>query len=284
VGTHATFKASLLARLSASDEPGLGPLRTRDDSDFSIALLDAWATALDILTFYQERLANESYLRTAINSSSVLSLAQLVGYQPSPGVAASTSLAFTLSSAPGSPDPVLIPAATRVQSIPGPGQSPQVFETSSDLSASIELNAIPPQKTLAWRLNSGDRSVWLQGTSNNINVGDVILFVNKALYAEAVSGTTAAGSAHADFHYVTSVTVDSNLGNTLIEWDKALKWTTANDNTARLYVFRKKAALFGVQAPDQRVFSNREEQSSQSCQIPKRRKWRLVLPVPARAG
>src|SRR6516225_4597488 len=60
VGTHATFKASLLARLSASDEPGLGPLRTRDDSDFSIALLDAWATALDILTFYQERLANES--------------------------------------------------------------------------------------------------------------------------------------------------------------------------------------------------------------------------------
>jgi len=254
VGTHATFKASLLTRLSASDEPGLGPLRTRDDSDFSIALLDAWATALDILTFYQERLANESYLRTAINSSSVLSLAQLVGYQPSPGVAASTSLAFTLSSAPGSPDPVLIPAATRVQSIPGPGQSPQVFETSSDLSAWSELNAIPPQKTLAWRLNSGDRLVWLQGTSNNINVGDVILFVNKGLYAEAVSGTKA-GSAHADFHYVTSVTVDSNLGNTLIEWDKPLKWTTAKDNAAHLYIFRKKAALFGVQAPDPRVFS-----------------------------
>jgi hypothetical protein len=254
VGTHATFKASLLARLSASDEPGLVPLRTRDDSDFSIALLDAWATSLDILTFYQERLANESYLRTAINSSSVFSLAQLVGYQPSPGVAASAFLAFTLSSAPGSPDPVLIPAATRVQSVPGPGQSPQVFETSSDLKAWIELNAIPPQKTLAWRLNPGDRSVWLQGTSNNINVGDVILFVNKGLHAEAVSGITS-GSAHADLHYVTSVTVDSNLGNTLIEWDKPLKWTTANDNTAYLYVFRKKAALFGVQAPDPRVFS-----------------------------
>ena len=254
VGTHGTFKASLLARLSASEEPGLAPLRTRDDSDFSIALLDAWATLLDILTFYQERLANESYLRTAVNSSSVLALAQLVGYQPSPGVAASTSLAFTLSSAPGSPDPVLIPAATRVQSIPGPGQTPQVFETSSDLTAWIELNAIPPQKTLAWRLNSGDRSVWLEGTANNINAGDAILFVNKRLHDKAVSGITS-GSAHADFHYVTSVTIDSNLGNTLIEWDKPLKWPTANDNTAYLYVFRKKAALFGVQAPDPRVFS-----------------------------
>ena len=32
--------------------------------DFSIALLDAWAAVADVLTFYQERLANESYLRT----------------------------------------------------------------------------------------------------------------------------------------------------------------------------------------------------------------------------
>ena len=40
-------------------------LKTRDADDFSIALLDASAVMLDILTFYQERLANESYLRTA---------------------------------------------------------------------------------------------------------------------------------------------------------------------------------------------------------------------------
>ena len=40
-------------------------LRTRDDDDFTIALLDAWATVADVLTFYQERIANESYLRTA---------------------------------------------------------------------------------------------------------------------------------------------------------------------------------------------------------------------------
>ena len=256
VGTHATFNASMLAALSSSDQPGLAPLRTRDDSDFSIALLDAWATCLDILTFYQERLANEAYLGTAVKSFSIMQLARLVGYQPSPGVAASTLLAFTLSSAPGSPDNVLIPAATRVQSVPGPGQSPQVFETSSDLTALIRLNAIPPRTTLPWHLNPGDTSMWLAGTSNNINVGDVILFVNQTMHSAAVAGSSLS-SGKADFHYVTAVTVDSSLGNTLIAWDQPLVWPTKNDNTAYVYAFRKKAALFGVQAPDPRMLPPR---------------------------
>src|SRR4051812_4630346 len=65
VGTHATFKRSLLAGLSDSTRGGLRGLKTRDDDDFAIALLDAWATVADVLTFYGERIANESYLRTA---------------------------------------------------------------------------------------------------------------------------------------------------------------------------------------------------------------------------
>src|SRR5215469_2781218 len=166
VGTHTTFLASLLAALSDSELPALAPLRTRDPSDFSIALLDAWATSLDILSFYQERIANESYLRTAVDSASVFALAQLVGYKPSPGVGASTFLAFTLTSAPGSPDNVLIPAGSRVQSVPNPGQQPQVFETSSDLTAVIELNAISAQTTIPWQLFGSDVSTWIQGTAN----------------------------------------------------------------------------------------------------------------------
>jgi hypothetical protein len=252
VGTHQTFLASLLAALSSSTEPALAGLTTRDPSDFTLALLDAWATSLDILAFYQERIANESYLRTAVDSASVFALAQLVGYKPSPGVAASTFLAFTLTSAPGSPDNVLIPARTRVQSVPNPGQQPQVFETSSGITALIAQNAIPAQTTLPWGLNNGDTSIWLQGTSNNINVGDGILFISQALYSAAASGSTT-GTGAADFHFVTSVTPNSTSGNTLVAWDQGLNWPTSNDNTAHLYIFRKKASLFGVQAPDPRT-------------------------------
>src|SRR5580700_7603820 len=95
VGAWASFKESMLARLSSSDYPALSALKTRDDDDFTIAFLDATAMVLDVLTFYQERLANESYLRTAVQRQSLSELAGLIGYQPSPAVAAQTCLAFT---------------------------------------------------------------------------------------------------------------------------------------------------------------------------------------------
>lgn len=254
VGTHATFKASLLAELSNSNLPALAALRTRDDSDFTIALLDAWAVSLDILSFYQERLANEAYLGTAIDATSVIHLAQLVGYKPSPGVAASAFLAFTLSDAPGSPDNVLIPAGTRVQSVPKPGQTPQVFETSGDLTGLIELNAIPPQTTTSWGLSPGLASMWFKGTSNNLNVGDGILFVSQALHDAAASGSISA-SGPAEFHFLATVTPDPISGNTLVQWDQPLSWPAFNDNTAYVYVFRKKVALYGSQAPDPRALT-----------------------------
>src|SRR5438132_8804707 len=101
VGAHAQFKETLHARLSASGQPALAGFTTRDSDDFSIALLDAWATVGDVLTFYQERIANEAYLRTATERLSVLELARLIGYQLRPGVAAATYMAFTLEDAPG---------------------------------------------------------------------------------------------------------------------------------------------------------------------------------------
>jgi hypothetical protein len=57
VGTHGTFKARMLAALSA--EPALRGLTTRADDDPSVALVDGWACVLDVLSFYQERIANE---------------------------------------------------------------------------------------------------------------------------------------------------------------------------------------------------------------------------------
>src|SRR5438874_7582808 len=100
-GTHQQFKATLLTRLHSSRQPALLDLRTRDDDDFTIALCDALATVADVLTFYTERIANEAYLRTAVERRSVLELAQLIGYQLRPVVAASTRLAFTFDDTPG---------------------------------------------------------------------------------------------------------------------------------------------------------------------------------------
>lgn len=247
VGTYSTFNASMLAALSDPAFPPLALLRTRDKADFSIALLDAWAVALDILTFYQERFANEAFIRTAVDQRSVFELARLVGYVPSPGVSASAVLAFTLSNAAGSPDNVLVAKGTRVQSVPGPGQKPQVFETSSDVTAVIGWNAMPAQTTLPWQLFGSDTSTWIAGTTNNINIGDALLFLQAQAGQPVPTGP-------GDIHFVTAVRIDPISGNTQIFWDQPLSssFTTSPPMTSgdvAISIFRKKAALYGVQAP-----------------------------------
>jgi hypothetical protein len=246
VGTQPEFKESMLGLLSDPDYPALSGLRTRLNTDFSIALLDAWAVVSDILSFYQERIANELYLRTAVDQRSVFDLAALVGYKPAPGASASVYIAFTLNRAPGSPASVLIAASSRVQSVPGPGQTPQVFETSADLQAQIEYNAIPAQTTVPWSLDQNDTSMWLAGTNNNLQVGDAILFVTTA------SDPT---QQFADFHFITAVAINATSGNTYIAWDQGLSSNISGTNVA-VYAFRKKGLIYGATAPDPRTLAS----------------------------
>ena len=67
-------------RWPRADFAPLGALRTREEADFTIGLIDAFACAADVLTFYQERIANESYLRTAVERISLQELGKLIGY------------------------------------------------------------------------------------------------------------------------------------------------------------------------------------------------------------
>ena len=250
IGAYPTFLASMQASLSGSSVPALASLRTRSSSDISLGLIDAWAEVLDILTFYTERLANEAFLGTAIEPRSVFEIARLVGYKPSPGVGASTVLAFTLATAPGAPATVPIPAGIRVQSVPGPGQSPQVFETSTALTATIANNAIPAATSQPWQLNGNDTSTWIAGSSNNIQAGNVLLFVSAPNGIPSTYGPAAVVN-------VTSTTVDSGSGNTLIAWDQPLPSALTDLSPAVcLYVFRTKAALFGANAPVPAMFAS----------------------------
>ena len=202
LGTHATFFESMLARLSilyldvpvevgASALKRLCPLKnltTRDLSDPAIALLDAWAVVADVLSFYQERLANEGYLRTATERLSVLELARLIGYSLRPGISASVYLAFTAADGFNG----VIPRGTRAQSLPQNGGSPLFFETSEDLPARDVWNNLNPRLTRPQAITppgleadstpiptGADQIVTLyfQGTATNLSVGDFLLVV-----------------------------------------------------------------------------------------------------------
>jgi len=211
-GTHSTFKSSMLARLATAElapDPLLGPPALpapapdlRGGDDFQAALIDAFAMAADVLTFYQERIANESYLRTATERRSILELAREIGYELKPGVAAYAPLELIVEEPPPVPAsaklassalmPPLrdIPLAerTKVQSVPGPGETPQTFETVEDFIAYAEWNEIRP-RLIEPNLDPWPPA-WTKGTID-LRPGDTIAVQARAVTVPArVTATT----------------------------------------------------------------------------------------------
>jgi len=195
VGTHATFLETMKAGLAdfklevPRGEVGaqsiarinpLSKLATRDSDDPAIALLDAWATVGDVLTFYQERIANEGYLRTATERRSILELAQLIDYSLRPGVASSVFLALTMEKGHSIK---LKPGDIKAQSVPGPGELPQTFENSEELDARAQWNTLGPRlarpqtRTSIETIPDDDNflHLYLKGIATNLAKNDPLL-------------------------------------------------------------------------------------------------------------
>jgi hypothetical protein len=184
-GTYASFFETMLARLSSPDYPALAALQTREPDDPAIALIDAWAIVADVLTFYQERIANEGYLRTAIERRSILELSRLVGYTLRPGVAASAYLAYTVD--PNSSS--TISAGSSAQSVPGQDQLPQTFETSDDLQTQGVWSSLTPRQTQPQILTPDTSQIYLDGINTNLKPNDPLLVIaspRKLQYIAAV--------------------------------------------------------------------------------------------------
>jgi uncharacterized phage protein gp47/JayE len=156
-GTFASFRHAMLQRVAAM--PDLRGLQTRTSDDYAVTVLDLWATIADILTFYQERIANQAFLRTATERDALLRLARLVGYELRPGVAATTLLAFTLERDAR----LALPPRLRVQSVPAEGEKPQKFETLGSLNADGRLNRLRvlPRPTPVQPLAPGSSAAYL---------------------------------------------------------------------------------------------------------------------------
>jgi uncharacterized phage protein gp47/JayE len=217
------------AEIPDGDGEGTRPLQSltqRSTDDISIALLDAWASVLHVLGFYQDRVANEGFLRPATERLSVRQLARAIGYELGPGVAASTYVAFTVESSALSGtadlDPALrqqlgttgagfagravVPTGTQIKSVPGPDEVPQTFETTGELQARAEWNELRPIRHREQHPDPGARVVWLDGAVTDLSARDLILVVPK-------DGSTPV------VRRVVSVSVDDEMGRTEVVTD-----------------------------------------------------------------
>jgi len=180
-GTHASMLEAMVRRLTipigTSTPYSLHKLTTRESDDPALAMLDAWATVGDVLTFYQERILNEGYLRTATERRSILELARLVGYSLKPGVSSTVYVAYTVDDEAKT----IIPAGSKSQSIPGADERPQTFETSEDIEARGAWNALRPRLTKPQLIAQAQigtlQTLWLAGANTRLDPGDMLLFV-----------------------------------------------------------------------------------------------------------
>lgn len=260
-GTWATFRAAMVAKLPLQTVPpdradGARPLQAltaRDSSDPTIALLDAAACALDVLTFYQERHINEAFIGTATERVSLVQIARALGYEPSPGVAASGYLAFTAS--PLSTEAVIVPAGTAVMALPEGNAPPPVFETRAPLEARAAYNALPVTKRLPLEpLATGDGWVWVSGVATRAQRGDGIL-----IYGTDRLG--APGSERWDFRRVAAVEVDTAHDQTKLVFERGLgdSKTAPPEVALAVLIFRNRASLFGYNAPDWKTQSDQTQ-------------------------
>ena len=262
IGTHGSFLRRMVQNLPLQETDNgsghairpLEKLTTQENSDPAIALLDAFAVVADVLTFYQERIANECYLRTATERRSVLELARAISYELNPGAAAGTYLAFSVEDAKGAPAAVTVPEGTRVQSLPAPGKLPQTFETSGELVARPEWNELKVKTTTGHTLTSGSTEVYLKKVNPGLRPGDYLLFVGDERLHDPTNENW-------DVRQVTEVEEFPREAYTRVSWQEVLGWKRAGRTVMpaknpKIHVFRQRASLFGYNAPDWSILSN----------------------------
>ncbi len=94
----------------------------RSPADIGVVLVDLFAYMGDVVGYYQDRLASEAYLDTAVERRSVIHLLRLIGYELAGPVAASAEVDLVFNP-PGQGQPTVVNIPSRAQFAVKPGGS-----------------------------------------------------------------------------------------------------------------------------------------------------------------
>jgi len=123
-----SIRQDMLARASLT----IPEWTTRDPADFGVLLVELVAFVGDSLSYYLDRSAYEAFLSTAVRRESVLYIADMLDYRPTPRAPA--TVAVTFNRAAGHSGAITVPAGTIVSTSTAGGDIPVKFQTDTTLS------------------------------------------------------------------------------------------------------------------------------------------------------
>jgi baseplate J-like protein len=122
------------------------------EGDFGLVLLELFAYAADILSYYGDRISQEAYLPTATQRTSLLNIAQLLGYIPSNGTPSSGTVTIQTTN-PGVA--TVVPELTQVSTTFNSSlDQPIIFETqeSVTIAANGATQTIPVTQGITYQM------------------------------------------------------------------------------------------------------------------------------------
>jgi len=158
---------------------------TSSEGDFGVMLVELFAYMGDILSFYGDRLTQESYLPTATQRLSILNIAQLLGYKPTNGSPSTGTVTFQTIN-PGVS--VTIPAGTQLTTaFDTSTDQPIIFQTDDAVTvpanggtATMTVTQGQTFTLVALGLSNGTAGQSFQIPQANVEDGTVSVFVSSA--------------------------------------------------------------------------------------------------------
>jgi uncharacterized phage protein gp47/JayE len=179
--------------------------------DMGLMLLEMWAYVCDVVSFYDKVIADELYIGTANQRPSLRKLVALLGYLPTPAVAATAKLAAMASGRLL----VTVPAGTAFRSGAFNGNSPQVFELGQDTTIDPTANSWNVAPRHAGTVASAKPSGLLVKAVQTPKAGDLLLLVDLAPGGKnlglVVSGTSTVPDGNGNNYTQIDFTTPTNL-------------------------------------------------------------------------
>ncbi|MBD0734072.1 baseplate J/gp47 family protein [Streptomyces sp. CBMA29] len=188
---------------------------SRSAADFGVVLVEMLSYLGDISSFYQDRVADEAFLSTATQRSSVLAIASTLGYTPYAALAAIGSVTFqTLVT---QTVPVTVPAGIKIiTDFNYDLDRPVIYETDSSIT--VPASGGTASVTCTEGLTQGTREIQLVESSGQLGTltvedlgistgeaGQLFVLSASPLLADTLRVVVEAADGATEWQYVTSL-------------------------------------------------------------------------------